>query len=94
MILIDCPFCGRRDHAEFTYVGDATRVRPADPEQASAADWHDWVYLRDNPRGPHQELWQHTGGCRGFVRVLRDTLTHDVHAWGRPAEDLGRGTPR
>jgi hypothetical protein len=26
--------------------------------------WHDYVYLRDNPAGPHRELWQHVSGCR------------------------------
>src|SRR5712692_5722874 len=52
MLLITCPHCGPRDHVEFTYGGDATRARP-DPAAASDAAWVDYVYLRDNPRGPH-----------------------------------------
>ena len=27
-MLIDCPHCGPRDLAEFSYQGDATRTRP------------------------------------------------------------------
>mgnify|MGYP005637540637 FL=1 len=86
MIIIDCPYCGLRDHAEFTYVGDAARTRPA--EDASQATWFDYVYLRDNPRGPHLEYWQHSSGCRAMVKVLRDTSSHRVLACGLPADQL------
>lgn len=76
MLLIHCPWCGARNHAEFNYAGDATVRRPAPdaPEEA----WTDYVYLRDNPRGFHRELWQHVAGCRQFVEVRRDTLTHEI----------------
>lgn len=76
MLLIHCPWCGPRDHAEFAYGGDATLTRPA--PDAPERDWYDYVYTRDNPRGPHLELWQHTQGCRLWVRVRRDTLTHAI----------------
>jgi sarcosine oxidase subunit delta len=80
MIRIDCPYCGTRDEAEFTYRGDATVRRPA-PDAGEAA-FHDYVYARRNPRGWHLEWWHHTGGCRQFLKVLRHTLTHDVRAVG------------
>ncbi len=73
---IPCPFCGDRDKAEFTYEGDATAIRPA--LDAPAEDWLKAVYLRENPKGPHQELWRHVLGCRSFVIVERDTLTHEI----------------
>lgn len=76
MLSIPCPFCGARDHTEFTYRGDATKVRPA--PDAPLAAWLDFVYLRDNPKGPHKELWQHTLGCRSWLVVARDTLTHEI----------------
>ena len=88
MISIHCPHCGLRDHDEFSYVGDATKVRPADPASASPADWHRYVYLRDNPRGPHLEYWQHVYGCRALVKVLRNTATHEVLAVGLPSETV------
>ena len=36
------------------------------------------MYLRDNPKGKHRELWQHNAGCREWLVVTRDTLTHQV----------------
>ena len=88
MILINCPYCGPRDHAEFSYVGDATKIRPSDPAAATPSEWHDYVYLRDNPRGAHLEYWQHVQGCRAYVKVLRDTATHEVLATGLPSDTL------
>jgi heterotetrameric sarcosine oxidase delta subunit len=80
MLLIDCPYCGPRAQIEFTYGGDAGAQRPADPEKVPLETWLDYVYLRDNPRGPHWELWQHAAGCRSWLRVQRDTLTHEILA--------------
>jgi heterotetrameric sarcosine oxidase delta subunit len=76
-MLIPCPHCGERDHAEFTYAGDATARRP-ETADASADDWMRYVYWRENPRGPHDELWHHVAGCRRFLVVRRDTLSHRV----------------
>ena len=87
MIRIKCPWCGVRDHAEFRYVGDATKLRP-EPGAGTPEEWHDFVYIRDNPRGPHLEIWQHVHGCRSFLQVCRDTRTHDVLAVGLPGDDL------
>jgi sarcosine oxidase subunit delta len=78
MILIPCPHCGARDYTEFTYGGDAKALRPADPAAVALGTWADSVYVRDNPRGPHWELWQHGSGCRQWIAVHRDTYTHDV----------------
>jgi sarcosine oxidase subunit delta len=71
-----CPFCGERGIEEFTYRGDATLARPAtDAEQAA---WVDYVYMRNNPAGPHSELWYHASACRQFLKVERDTRTHAI----------------
>lgn len=76
MIRIRCPFCGLRDHSEFSYEGDATVAYPA--LDASEDAWFEAVFLRDNPRGPHREYWRHAFGCGAFLEVERDTLTHEV----------------
>jgi heterotetrameric sarcosine oxidase delta subunit len=76
MLLIRCPHCGLRDQVEFAYGGDARAVRPA-PDAPDEA-WHAYVYLRDNPAGPHEEYWQHHAGCRQWFKVLRHTVTHEV----------------
>ena len=74
---ISCPHCGPRDVAEFTYQGDANRVRP-DPASTDQAAWNAYVYDRVNTRGLHREFWQHSGGCRAHLLVERDTVTHAI----------------
>ena len=76
MIRISCPFCGTRDHAEFSYEGDATVEYPA--LDASEDAWYEAVFLRDNPRGLHREYWRHLYGCGSFLEVHRDTRTHEI----------------
>ena len=75
-MLIVCACCGPRDASEYTYFGDATIERPA--LEAAPEAWFAAVYQRRNPRGPHLELWQHSAGCRAFLRVSRNTLTHEI----------------
>ena len=86
MLLIPCPWCGARAQLEFTYGGDATVKRPA--PGAPVADWVRFVYLRDNPAGPHDELWFHGAGCRRWFRVRRDTRTHEILGSAPPDEPL------
>ncbi|TIV08741.1 MAG: sarcosine oxidase subunit delta, partial [Mesorhizobium sp.] len=31
-----------------------------------------------NPAGDHNEIWQHSGGCRAHLRVVRNTITHEI----------------
>ena len=78
MLRINCPFCGERDHSEFSYGGDASIEYPA--LDAPADDWHDAVFLRDNPQGMQAETWQHVHGCRQWLVVERDSLTHEIHS--------------
>ncbi|EJC85600.1 sarcosine oxidase delta subunit [Rhizobium leguminosarum bv. trifolii WSM2297] len=75
--LISCPHCGSRPKEEFSIRGDAGLARPA-PDAGQNA-WYDYVYLRDNPRGSHSEYWHHSSGCRRWLIVERDTVTHVVH---------------
>lgn len=82
MLRIPCPYCGLRDHDEFTYAGDATVAYPA--LDASQEAWFDAVYLRRDPKGPHLEIWRHGLGCGMFLIVERDTLTHEI-VGARPA---------
>ncbi|MEM7424351.1 MAG: sarcosine oxidase subunit delta [Pseudomonadota bacterium] len=98
MIRIDCPFCGVRDHTEFSYEGDATVTYPA--LDASEEAWFEAVFLRDNPRGPHREYWRHVFGCGAFLEVERDTLTHEITSvkmahpgWAAAVREQGDGAP-
>lgn len=76
-MLITCPYCGPRDLAEFSYQGDANRTRP-NPLSEDAKAWSDYVFQRTNAAGPHREYWQHAGGCRAHLAVVRDTTTHEI----------------
>lgn len=84
MIRIQCPFCGERDHSEFTYGGDASVEYP--PLDASAEAWHEAVFLRENIRGMQAETWHHASGCRMWLVVERDTMTHEIRSV-KPAHD-------
>ncbi len=75
---IPCPFCGERDVREFTYLGDATLRRPDPAAPDAERRVFDYVYLRDNPAGPHPEHWYHGQGCRSWIEVARDTRNHRI----------------
>ena len=80
---IDCPYCGLRPIEEFAMRGDAGKLRPDSVDLTAmdnelAAQWHDYVYLRDNPKGLIEEYWHHVAGCRSWLVVTRNTATHDV----------------
>lgn len=78
---IPCPHCGLRDHGEFTYGEDGSATRPEDGEgngPDALEAWTSFVYRRDNPMGPHNELWQHSQGCGLWLMVRRDTRTNAI----------------
>ena len=77
MLRIPCPSCGPRDHDEFRYGGDANILRPA-PDDPDPEAWHRYVYRRQNPKGAHKEYWQHVMGCRQWLVVERDTVSHRI----------------
>ena len=87
-MLINCPYCGPRDAAEYTYQGDGNRTRP-DPMSQDIQAWNEYIYDRVNIAGDQNEIWQHSGGCRAHLRVTRNTLTHKVSsvAFARPQAD-------
>ncbi|MBT5228600.1 MAG: sarcosine oxidase subunit delta, partial [Proteobacteria bacterium] len=82
MLRISCPFCGVRDHSEFSYGGDASVEYP--PLDGSESEWVEAVFQRENLDGVQLETWQHLQGCRMWIVVERDTRTHAIHSV-RPA---------
>ena len=78
-MIIHHPLLGPRDAAEFVYLGDASLINRPDWQADGAQDqFHDYLYLRDNPAGSHRELWYHEQGDRSWLVVTRDTLTHEI----------------
>ena len=77
-MLIPCPICGPREDDEFSYLGDATILRPALDQPVDDKAWTDFLFVRDNPKGAHREYWFHRFGCRRWVEVERDTVSHRI----------------
>jgi sarcosine oxidase subunit delta len=75
MLLIDCPYCGKRPELEFSYGGQAHISRPLNPADLDDEAWSAYLYLRTNSRGPHAERWRHVHGCGRFFNAIRDTRT-------------------
>ncbi len=78
-MIIPHPLLGPRDSQEFTYLGDVSLIDRPDWQATGAVDqFHDYLYLRDNPAGLHRELWFHEQGDRSWLVVTRDTRTHEI----------------
>lgn len=86
MFLIDCPYCGTRDQAEFAYGGEAHVARPTDPEALDDEAWARFVFFRDNPKGAFAERWNHAAGCRRWFNVVRSTASDRILAVYRMGE--------
>ncbi|MFC1688305.1 sarcosine oxidase subunit delta [Pseudomonadota bacterium] len=78
MLRIPCPYCGIRDQTEFHFGGESQRRRPPDPAQLNDAEWADYLFYRENPKGLLQERWVHIYGCGQWFLVERDTVTHEI----------------
>ncbi|MGJ8621427.1 MAG: sarcosine oxidase subunit delta [Yoonia sp.] len=76
---ITCPNCGERDRREFYYQGEAVALARPDVDAGPAA-WDDYLHNRDNPAGDTSDLWFHEAGCRAWLVVKRNTVTHAVHS--------------
>jgi heterotetrameric sarcosine oxidase delta subunit len=86
MLLIACPWCGLRDETEFHYGGEAHVARSADPSALNDAEWADYLFMRNNPKGPFRERWAHAAGCRRWFNAIRDTRSHRILAVYRVGE--------
>ncbi len=77
MMQIDCPHCGPRAQAEFTYERTVDSVMPLDtaPDDAMRA-----LFTRANPRGVDEEIWRHAYGCRAWMVLTRHRVTSEISA--------------
>jgi heterotetrameric sarcosine oxidase delta subunit len=84
--LIDCPWCGLREEAEFHYGGQAHVAYPEDPTALTDEQWAHYLFFRDNPKGPFAERWCHAAGCRRWFNAVRDTASYQFLTVYRPGE--------
>jgi len=87
MLQIDCPWCGLRDEAEFSYGGEAHIVRPLEPAALSDAEWAEYLFMRANTKGQFLERWNHAHGCRRWFNAKRNTATNQFGATYKMGED-------
>jgi sarcosine oxidase subunit delta len=85
MLLIDCPWCGRRPEIEFRHAGEAHIRRPVGPE-ISDTQWEAFLYKRANEKGLIAERWRHVHGCGRFFNALRHSVTDVFVATYKPGE--------
>ncbi len=86
MLLITCPECGPRDETEYSYGGQAHVPYPVDPAALTDEQWAQYLFFRDNPKGPFAERWVHSAGCRRWFNAVRDTATYEFLAIYRVGE--------
>ena len=78
MLLIPCPWCGKRDEVEFRYGGQAGITFTGEAGSMSDDELTELLYMRDNPKGVWRERWFHAAGCRRWFDVERDTATYRI----------------
>jgi sarcosine oxidase subunit delta len=49
-------------------------------DETNPQDWLNYVFYRDDPKGPHKEYWHHVQGCRQWLVLERNTLSHEIGA--------------
>jgi heterotetrameric sarcosine oxidase delta subunit len=76
MLLLPCPWCGRRNADEFGYVGEVV-ARP-DPAATTPEEWRGYLYLRANRADWTTERWFHRMGCRRYFTVDRHRTSGEV----------------
>ena len=84
MLLIDCPHCGPRAQPEFTYERTVDSIVTLDMPPGDAMKT---LFARANPRGPDDELWRHSHGCRRLLKLRRNRVTHEILSvipWAKP----------
>jgi heterotetrameric sarcosine oxidase delta subunit len=80
MLQLTCPWCGPRDETEYRYGGQAHVPYPEGSGDLSDQEWAEYLFFRDNPKGPFAERWAHSVGCRRWFNVIRDTATYEFLA--------------
>ena len=86
MQILPCPFCGPHDEIEFHYVGEP-KARPEPAGSVSDAEWSEYLWFNDNPKGHSREIWLHLT-CMEMFQLTRDTAVNanvSSEAAARPA---------
>ena len=77
-MIINHPLLGPRDSEEFVYLGSTDLInRPTNwEEDASAEDFYQYQYIRENVAGDHKELWYHEPGDQSWLVITQGIRKH------------------
>jgi len=78
MLILTCPCCDiTGEETEFAAGGEAhlKRFGPGSTDD----DFHDYLFMKENPKGVHLERWRHANGCGKWFLAARDTMTMEVY---------------
>ncbi|MDF1668718.1 MAG: sarcosine oxidase subunit delta [Roseovarius sp.] len=78
MLILTCPCCDvTGEETEFVAGGEAhlKRFGPGSTDD----DFHDYLFMKENPKGVHLERWRHANGCGKWFLAARDTMTMEVY---------------
>tara|TARA_B110000438_G_scaffold268759_1_gene284585 strand:- start:247 stop:609 length:363 start_codon:yes stop_codon:yes gene_type:complete len=78
MLIIRCPYCGKREQEEFTCGGEAHIIRPPNPSELTDDQWAEYLFIRKNNKGIQFERWNHSFGCRQWFNAVRNTATDEI----------------
>jgi heterotetrameric sarcosine oxidase delta subunit len=81
--VLECPFCGVREVADFAFGGEITPRPRATPSLRELSEYN---YFRRNVAGVQREWWYHRSGCRSWFQAERDTRTNEIRRVGLPGE--------
>ncbi|NBR89390.1 MAG: sarcosine oxidase subunit delta [Rhodobacteraceae bacterium] len=77
MLTLTCPYCGvSGEETEFHAGGEAHLKRFI--SGSTDAEFDEYMFLRENPKGVHFERWRHVYGCGKWFHAARDTNTLEV----------------
>ncbi|MGF0539223.1 sarcosine oxidase subunit delta [Agrobacterium sp. ES01] len=80
MFLIRCPYCEEeRSELEFRGAGEAHIARPQNIADITDAEFADYFFMRENPKGLIFERWRHIHGCGRFFNAARDTVSDKIY---------------
>jgi len=85
--LLNCPDCGRREVAEFSFGGESNK-RPA--PDGSLKDLARYLFFKKNIAGLEIEWWYHRDGCQQWFLARRDTRDNVVQETFWPEERASR----
>ncbi|MEX0317561.1 MAG: sarcosine oxidase subunit delta [Ruegeria sp.] len=77
MLILHCPYCGvDAEETELAAGGEAhlKRFGPGSDDD----QFHDYLFMRENPKGVHFERWRHANGCGKWFHAARCTSTLEV----------------